>query len=80
MYSYEQRATFLGLSVSEALHTKFVGVTLNRALTFRLHFADMSSTVKNRLNIIKAVLSKTFCLSQEFLTDIYGQIVRLMVT
>ena len=57
-------------------HTKILGLTLDRGMTFRQHVQEINAKAKSRLNAMKALASTTFGHSKEALTALYKQFVR----
>ena len=56
----ELQVNLVDSPVQEGPHTKILGVTLDRGLTFRPFVADVTSISKSLLNVMKALTFTTF--------------------
>ncbi len=56
-------------------HPIFLGITLDKYLTFNKHFSRLIKKSQNRLNIIKILSNKSWPLNQKILFNIYKSLI-----
>jgi len=53
MANYNLEITYRGTRLKQVPHPKYLGVTLDRTLTFKTHLTNVASKIDSRINIIQ---------------------------
>ena len=78
-YQFNYRLTIDGEAIKEAKDFKFLGVTLDKSLTFNKHITELKSKCAKRTNLLRSLAGTTWGGDRKTILQLYQAIIRPII-